>query len=145
MPRWGWLWNGMLIQGALCSWHLSKHLAGHPEASLAVHMFWLSCLFLENRECISPPPLPIDCTPADIYTGWLLETTFLGGIVCRALCSLPWSQEKIYILLSLFNRSQSFPLLSRRFQMNINLTPALTDSSHLFTKINFKHTLKNNS
>lgn len=83
------------------------------------------------------------CSPEGIHTQ--LGNHVPGGIVCVALSSLPWSQEKIYIVLGVFNRSQSFPLLSGRFPGNINLTPALTASSHLFTKINLKHTWKNNS
>lgn len=99
----------------------------------------------EQGMCVPSTPSPGSYAPESIYTGCLLESTFLGGIVCVALSNLPWSQEKIYIWLSVCNRSQSFPLLSRRFPMNINLTPALTASSHLFTKINLKHTLKTNS
>lgn len=78
-----------------------------------------------------PVPMPLVCTPAGMYTGCRLETVSLLRL--------------IHLLLWVLQRSQAVLLLSKRFQRNINLPAALTASSHLFTKINFKHTLETNS
>lgn len=129
-----------LIQGGLCSWCSARHLMELPKASFSV-MPPLG----EDEMCVPLHPPPYGLHPCG-HLHWMP----LGNHIPRMKClygtfQLSCSQEKIYILLSLFSRSQSFPLLSRRFQIHIHLTPAVTASSHLFTKINFKHTLKNNS
>lgn len=141
VPTWGRLWDENLIQGALFSWHARGIWRDIPKPASRSRC---SCSSASQRKWhVCPLHALSGRSPAGIHTQ--LGNHVPWGIVCVVLPNLPWSQEKIYILLWVFNRSQSFPLLSGRFHGNINLTPALTASSHLFTKINLKHTWKNNS
>lgn len=71
-----------------------------------------------------------------------LPVTWLRPLPLR---SFPGGEERLTFCWWYSTGPSHFRPLSKRFQMNINLTPALTACSHLFTKINFKHTLKNNS
>lgn len=103
------------IQGILYYRYTAQYRMGYPPT-------W---------ECTSPRAHPTGVCPC-------------GHLHWRPLRNhtlLSW----IHILLWVLHRSQAALLLSKRFQMHINLTAALTASSHLFTKINFKHTLKTNS
>lgn len=103
------------IQGVLCYRYTAQYRMGYPPT-------W---------ECTSLRAHPTGVCPC-------------GHLHWRPLRNhtlLSW----IHILLWVLQRFQAALLLSKRFQMHINLTAALTASSHLFTKINFKHTLKTNS
>lgn len=134
-----------LIQGALGSKQpFNKASGGEPRSQLS------------SPDVVALPPPPrengmcVPSTPSSRCAQQASALMPLGNHIPRRTCLCgtfqpPWSQEKIYILLSVSNRSQSFPLFSRRFQKNVSLILALTASSHLFTKINFKHTCKNNS